>query len=117
MMLPPPTFKPPGAPARPRRDISYCKGSLGERFYGTGEEDRELVFPAGYGLRTHKRDRWDANWMLMNHGPRSDRAWIEYTVTVDSSPSITGVKAYWAGVTDGCGVDPIFDVPGGAPPG
>ena len=117
MMLHHLTFKDLGRPGRTRRDISYCKGSLGERFYGTGEEDRELVFPAGYGYRVHKRDRWDANWMLMNHGPKSDRAWIEYTVVVDDSPSITGVRAFWAGVTDGCGVDPIFDVPGGAPPG
>ena len=117
MMLHHLTFKDLGRPGHTRRDVSYCKGSLGERFYGTGEEDRELQFPAGYGLRVHKRDRWDANWMLMNHGPRSDKAWIEYTVTVDSSPSITGVKAYWAGVTDGCGIDPIFDVPGGGPPG
>lgn len=117
MMLHHLTFKDLGRPGHTRRDVTYCKGSLGERFYGTGEEDRELVFPPGYGYRTRKGDRWDGNWMLMNHGPRSDQAWIEYRVTVDSSPSLTGVKAYWAGVTDGCGIDPIFDVPGGAPPG
>src|SRR3712207_9262626 len=51
------------------------------------------------------------------YGPRSDRAWIEYTAVVDDSPSITGVRAFWVGVTDGCGVDPIFDVPGGGAPG
>ena len=117
MMLHHLTFKDLGAPGRTRRDVTYCKGSLGERFYGTGEEDRELVFPAGYGYRVRTRDRWDANWMLMNHGPKSDRAWIEYTVTVDDSPRMTGVRAFWVGVTDGCGIDPIFDVPGGAPPG
>ena len=117
MMLHHLTFKDLGAPGRTRRDITYCKGSLGERFYGTGEEDRELVFPPGYGHRTRKGDRWDANWMLMNHGPESDRAWIEYTVVVDDSPSITGVRAFWTGVVDGCGVDPIFDVPGGGAPG
>jgi hypothetical protein len=117
MMLHHLTFKDLGSPGRTRRDVTYCKGSLGERFYGTGEEDRELVFPAGYGYRTRPKDRWDANWMLMNHGPKSDQAWIEYTVTVDSSPQITGVRSYWVGVTDGCGVDPIFDVPGGGPPG
>ncbi|HEV3000482.1 MAG TPA: hypothetical protein VGW75_07075 [Solirubrobacteraceae bacterium] len=117
MMLHHLTFKDLGSPGRTRRDVTYCKGSLGERFYGTGEEDRELVFPAGYGYRVRKRDRWDANWMLMNHGPRSDQAWIEYTVTVDDSPRIAGVRAYWVGVVDGCGVDPIFDVPGGGLPG
>jgi plastocyanin len=117
MMLHHLTFKDLGSPGRTRRDISYCKGSLGERFYGTGEEDRELVFPAGYGLRTRKRDRWDANWMLMNHGAKSDQAYIEYTVTVDDAPAITGVRPFWVGVTDGCGKDPIFDVPGGAAPG
>jgi hypothetical protein len=111
------TFKDLGAPGRTRRDISYCKGSLGERFYGTGEEDRALAFPPGYGYRVGRRDRWDANWMLMNHGPKSDRAWIEYTVTVDDSPSITGLRSFWVGVTNGCGLDPIFDVPGGGAPG
>src|SRR5918998_6875291 len=112
MMLHHLTFKDLGSPGRTRRDVTYCKGSLGERFYGTGEEDRELAFPAGYGYRVRKRDRWDANWMLMNHGAKSDQAWIEYKVTVDDSPSITGVRSYWVGVTDGCGIDPIFDVPG-----
>jgi len=116
MMLHHLTFKDLGVPGRTRRDITYCKGNLGERFYGTGEEDRELVFPAGYGYKTRARDRWHANWMLMNHGPKSDKAWIEYTVTVDDAPGITGVKAYWTGVVPGC-TDPIFDVPGTGPPG
>lgn len=111
------TFKDLGPPGRTRHDVSYCKGSPGQRFYGTGEEDRELVFPAGYGYPVARRDRWDANWMLMNHGPRSDEAFIEYTAIVDDSPTIAGVKAFWVGVADGCGVDPIFDVPGGGPPG
>src|SRR5918997_6930262 len=117
MMLHHLTFKDLGPPGRTRRDVTYCKGSLGERFYGTGEEDRELVFPAGYGYAVGRRDRWDANWMLMNHGPKSDQAWIEYTVTVDDARSITGVRSFWTGVVDGCGVDPIFDVPGTGPPG
>ncbi|HEX8205755.1 MAG TPA: hypothetical protein VF587_06835 [Solirubrobacteraceae bacterium] len=117
MMLHHLTFKDLGSPGHTRRDISYCKGSLGERFYGTGEEDRALAFPPGYGYKVRKRDRWDANWMLMNHGPKSDRAWIEYTAVVDDSPAITGVRSFWVGVTDGCGVDPIFDVPGGGAPG
>ena len=117
MMLHHLTFKDLGSPGRTRRDVTYCKGSLGQRFYGTGEEDRELVFPAGYGYKIGRRDRWHANWMLMNHGPKSDKAWIEYTVTVDDSRSITGVRSFWTGVVPGCGVDPIFDVPGDAPPG
>ncbi|HEX2086498.1 MAG TPA: hypothetical protein VHF89_12500 [Solirubrobacteraceae bacterium] len=117
MMLHHLTFKDIGPAGRPRYDVSYCKGKLGRRFYGTGEEDRELVFPPGYGYRVRERDRWDANWMLMNHGPKSDKAWIEYTVTVDDSPSVVGVQAYWVGVTDGCGIDPIFDVPGTGAPG
>jgi hypothetical protein len=117
MMLHHLTFKDLGRPGHTKRDRSYCPGKLGQRFYGTGEEDRELIFPPGYGYRVHRRDRWDANWMLMNHGPRSDRAWIEYKVTVDDAPSIVGVKAYWVGVVPGCGLDPIFDVNGDGPPG
>ena len=117
MMLHHLTFKDLGSPGHTRRDVTYCKGSLGERFYGTGEEDRELVFPPGYGYRVRRHDRWDANWMLMNHGPKADKAWVEYTVTVDDSPRVTGVRAFWVGVVDGCGVDPIFDVPGTGPPG
>jgi plastocyanin len=117
MMLHHLTFKDLGPPGRTRHDVTYCKGSLGERFYGTGEEDRELIFPPGYGYEVGRRDRWDANWMLMNHGAKSDRAWIEYTVTIDDAPGITGVRSYWTGVVDGCGVDPIFDVPGTGPPG
>ena len=117
MMLHHLTFKDLGRPGHTKRDTTYCPGRLGQRFYGTGEEDRELIFPPGYGYKVHKRDRWDANWMLMNHGPRSDTAWIEYTVTIDDSPSIVPVKAYWVGVVPGCGIDPIFDITGGEPPG
>ncbi|HEX8122138.1 MAG TPA: plastocyanin/azurin family copper-binding protein [Solirubrobacteraceae bacterium] len=117
MMLHHLTFKDLGRPGHTRRDVTYCKGSLGERFYGTGEEDRELVFPQGYGYRIHRRDRWDANWMLMNHSAKSDRAWVEYTVTVDDDPAVADLRAFWVGVTNGCGVDPIFDVPGHGPPG
>src|SRR3954447_20935965 len=41
-----------------RRTTHARTSRLGEAFYGTGEENQSLRFPAGYGYRTRTRDRW-----------------------------------------------------------
>ena len=93
-------------------------GGRSESFYGRGEEDERLRLPRGYGVRLRKHDRWHANWMLMNHSKVVDRAYIEYTATVDTAARRKAVKPYWLRVTP-CSTrrDPIFDVPGGGAPG
>jgi Stress up-regulated Nod 19 len=99
-----------------RRD-GTC-GGRSQSFYGRGEEDERLRLPRGYGVRLRKGDRWHSNWMLMNHSKVVDRAYIQYTATVDTSPGLTPVTPYWLRVTP-CSTrrDPIFDVPGGGAPG
>ena len=89
-----------------------------ESFYGTGEENQPLRLPRGYGYRIRKRDRWQISWMLMNHRPRKLRAYIQYTAKIETRRKLRHVRPYWVRVT-GCGnaVDPIYDVPGGGPPG
>jgi plastocyanin len=87
-----------------------------QAFYGTGEEDQALQLPPGYGYRIRKDDRWLMGWMLMNHRSRPDSAYIEYEVTIDSSPDLRPVRPYWLSVA-GYHPQPIFDVPGGGPPG
>jgi plastocyanin len=89
-----------------------------ESFYGTGEENQTMRFPTGYGYRIRKGDRWDTSWMLMNHRPRSLRAYIEYRATIDTSRDLEPVTPYWLRAT-GCRNrnDPIFNVPGGGRPG
>jgi hypothetical protein len=93
-------------------------GGTGESFYGRGEEDETLRLPRGYGVRIRKGDRWHSNWMLMNHSKVFDRAYIRYTATIDTSRRLTPVKPYWLRATP-CSTrrDPIFNVPGGGPPG
>jgi plastocyanin len=105
-----------GGPGRPRIDETYCKGKVGRRFYGTGEEDQAMVLPPGYGYRIRKDDFWSANSMVMNHGPQDDEAYLEYTMTIDDSPDLVPVRPHWIGVVP-CSGDPIFDVPGGGKPG
>lgn len=91
-------------------------GGRSESFYGNGEENETLHFPPGYGYPIHRGDRWQTGWMLMNHKNRVDRAYIEYTVRVDTVHKLTPVRPYWLRAT-GCPrpgrIDPIFDVPGG----
>jgi plastocyanin len=91
---------------------------VSESFYGTGEENQTLRFPPGYGYRVRKGDRWDTSWMLMNHRGRTERAYIEYRATIDTSRELHAVTPYWLRAT-GCRSrnDPIFNVPGGEPPG
>jgi plastocyanin len=89
-----------------------------ESFYGTGEENQTMRFPPGYGYRIRKGDRWDTSWMLMNHRARTQRAYIEYRATIDTSSDLEPVTPYWLRAT-GCHNrnDPIFNVPGGERPG
>lgn len=116
MMLHHVAFLDLGGPGRPRVDETYCRGKLGRRFYGTGEEDQALVLPPGYGYRIREDDFWSANSMVMNHGPQDAEAYLEYTMTIDDSPDLVPVRPHWIGVVP-CSGDPIFDVPGGGRPG
>jgi hypothetical protein len=71
-----------------------------------------LGFPPGYGYRIGAEDKWSMVWMLMNHRPETDRAYIEYNVTVDDSRDLQAADPYWLDVRD-CRADPVFDAPGG----
>lgn len=103
-----------GTRSAPRHD-GTCP-TTPERFYGTGEESEALRLPPGYGYRISKNDRWEIAWMLMNHRLQPDADYIQYTVTVDTSKHMTPVTPYWLSVVP-CSGDPIFNVPGGGPPG
>jgi plastocyanin len=116
MMLHHVAFLDRGGPGRPRVDETYCKGKVGRRFYGTGEEDQALVLPPGYGYRVRSDDVWAANSMVMNHGPGADEAYLEYTMTFEDKEDLVPVRPHWIGVVP-CSGDPIFDVPGGGKPG
>lgn len=99
---------------RGERRSRDCRTRMHEKFYGTGEEDQELVLPRGYGYRVRKGDRWRMSWMLMNHTHRQERVYLKYTVTLAKGP-VTPVVPYW--VTLGCRQAKIFNVPGGRRPG
>jgi hypothetical protein len=86
--------------------------SLGERFFGVGEEREKGILPPGYGYPIEANDRWLMTWMLMSHRNRADTVYIRYKVTVDDSPTLTPVRPYWLDVRN-CRADPVFDVPGG----
>lgn len=85
---------------------------VGERFYAAGEERAKLDLPPGYGYRTNAGDRWLMTWMLMNHRKQTDRAYIQYKVTIDTAPDLQPVDPYWLDVRN-CRSDPVFDAPGG----
>lgn len=98
------------------RHDGSCPSLPRERFFGTGEEHQELRLPEGYGIPIHKKERWTAAWMLMNHRLKRDTAYIEYDVTVATKTKLTPVKAYWLDVTN-CGGHVYYDIPGGGGPG
>ncbi|MFL5828127.1 MAG: hypothetical protein ACJ76V_16530 [Thermoleophilaceae bacterium] len=99
-----------------RRDGSCPRNDIGERFYGTSEELRRMTLPAGYGYRIGADDEWRMIWMLMNHLKTDEQVFIEYHVTVDTSPDLTPVRPYWVSIVP-CLNDPQYSVPGGAAPG
>ena len=86
-----------------------------ERFFAIGEEATVGALPEGYGYPVRADDDWAIGWMLMNHRPTVERVWIEYTVGYDTAP-LTDTQPIWLDVRN-CRLDPIFDVPGGGPPG
>ena len=92
-----------------------CERRGAETFYGTGEENQAIAFPAGYGYRVRRADRWRLGWMFMNHRHTSERVYLQYTVTVTDSRRVTPVKPYWISVS--CVLGKIYSVPGGGAPG
>ena len=88
-----------------------CARAHTETFYGTGEEDQEISFPAGYGYRVKRTDRWKVGWMFMNHRHTDDRVYLQYTVTVSDNPQTKPVTPYWISVS--CARNKIYSVPGG----
>jgi plastocyanin len=86
--------------------------ALAERFYAAGEERNVLRLPAGYGYQFKASDPWVMYWMLMNHRPTTQTGYIQYHVTVDTSPDLTPVRPIWLDVRN-CRTDPVFTVPGG----
>ena len=86
--------------------------ALAERFYAAGEERAQLKLPPGHGYRVRGDDVWTLSWMMMNHRNRSDRAYVEYTITYDTDPDLTPVRPVWLDV-ENCKADPVYDVPGG----
>lgn len=81
-----------------------------ERFYAAGEERAKVALPAGYGYK-HGGAPWAITYMVMNHRPVNDQAYIQYKVTVDDNPALQSVKPYWMDVQN-CHADPIYNVPG-----
>lgn len=86
-------------------------GTAPQRFYGAGEERAKLLLPDGYGYPTTKTDPWAVVYMVMNHLAATDTAYIQYTVTTDTDPSLKPVDPYWLDV-ENCQSDPIYNVPG-----
>lgn len=86
-----------------------------ERFYAAGEERAKLALPPGYGYRT-QNEPWTMVYMVMNHRPAVDRAFVQYTVTIDTDPTIKPVHPYWLDI-ENCHADPQFTVPGTGGPG
>ena len=85
---------------------------LGEPFYAAGEERARMQLPDGYGYPISKQETWLMTYMFMNHRSVTDRAYVEYNMTVDTRPAVTPVEPYWLDV-ENCKVDPVYDVPGG----
>jgi plastocyanin len=97
-------------------DNQTSLGFAPERFYGAGEERAELELPEGYGYPVRASDEWGLVYMVMNHLAARDEAYIQYTLTTDTDPSLTAVDPYWLDV-ENCRSDPIYNVPGGGEKG
>jgi plastocyanin len=109
-------FSNEGGPSPTDRPDGACPDIHRERFFGRGEEGRDLDLPDGYGYPISSGDRWRLAWMLMNHTYDRQTAYIEYTMTIDESSDLTPVKPFWLDVAR-CRGGSIFSVPGNGVPG
>jgi len=89
--------------------------ALADRFYAAGEERNVLDLPPGYGYPVKGKDNWILTWMLMNHHPHADKAYIQYKLTYETAP-LRPAYMVWLDARN-CLSDPVFDVPGGGLPG
>ena len=86
-----------------------------ERFFSRGAERSTLEFPEGYGYRLARGDRWSAFYMLMSHGNRDERVYLQYTVTWVTRAQAAGMqfaRLLWLDVRN-CRVDPVYSIAGG----
>jgi len=88
---------------------------VAERFYAAGEERAVMQLPEGYGYPVKGKDQWIMTWMVMNHRPVKDKAYVQYTVNYDTEAK-TPVRPVWLDVRN-CLADPVFNVLGGGRPG
>ena len=114
---PPRLLRQPGAlPGRPAGRRLRASASA-ETFYGTGEENQAIEFPAGYGYRVRRDDRWKRR--LDVHEPPArppTRVYLQYTVTVTDEPGLTPGDAR-TGSASAAPCGKIYSVPGGGGPG
>jgi plastocyanin len=100
------------------RRYNACRGRKGTPFFGTGEENEQLVLPPGYGYRTHRGDDWRMVAMFMSHELQAKTVYLRYRVTVITGPParrMTDVLPMWLRA-DGCEVEPAYDVNGDGDP-
>jgi plastocyanin len=90
--------------------------ALADRFYASGEERNALLLPDGYGYQVKGDDNWVLLWMLMSHHPVADQVYIQYKITYETQRHLVPAYMVWLDV-ENCLQDPVFDVPGGGPPG
>src|SRR4051794_11704209 len=102
--------------SRPSSLRGACTSRTAEPFYGTGEENQSLILPKGYGYLTRASDRWHMAAMLMSHSERLMNVYIQYTVTIDTSPKLTPVRAFWVRANT-CSQGIGYGVAGGGAPG
>jgi plastocyanin len=90
--------------------------ALADRFYAAGEERNQLNLPPGYGYPVKGQDNWVLLWMLMNHRNTNESVYIQYKITYEPDQQLTPAYLIWLDMKN-CLQDPVFDVPGGGPPG
>lgn len=93
-----------------------CRAPNGEAFWGTGEERQVLDLPEGYGYPVRKSDRWRMNVMLMGHGARARKVYVEYYGKIITGRKLKRVVPYWVGA-HGCSSNPSYPVYGNGGPG
>ena len=88
-------------------------GSLGQRFFASGDERTVTAFPDNYGYRVGANARWNLIWELasMSTVPETVYYTVEYTFVPASTPGMRDVEPVWFDV-DQCG-DSHVSIPAG----
>lgn len=101
------------APSRPDATCAGTPlGSLGERFFASGNERTPMLLPTGYGYQLGGSEHWNLIYDLMNMNSQPEKVTLKVTFTYQpASAGLKPVRPVWLDINE-CGTSE-YSIPSG----